>query len=125
MIRDKIAPELRGMGFKGSGQSFTLPSNSHLVLPGFQKSTANTSEGIRFTVNVTAADKRAWSEAQGTRGYLPERPNANTFYGNFAWQVRIGQLLPGGDKWWTVSACRGWNKAGVVISGPQNQTPGR
>jgi hypothetical protein len=32
MIREKIAPELRRMGFEGSGQSFTLPSETYWVL---------------------------------------------------------------------------------------------
>jgi hypothetical protein len=29
MIRDHIAPALREMGFKGSGQNYALPSETH------------------------------------------------------------------------------------------------
>jgi hypothetical protein len=29
MMREEIAAELRRMGFKGSGQSFTLPLETH------------------------------------------------------------------------------------------------
>jgi Domain of unknown function (DUF4304) len=103
MIRDEIAPELRRMGFKGSGQSFILPSEVHWVLLGFQKSKASNAKAVRFTVNVTAVSKRAWIEARSEHSYLSERPSANISYGPFAWQRRIGQLLPHSqDKWWTV-----------------------
>jgi hypothetical protein len=104
MMRGEIAPELRQMGFKGSGQSFTLPSETHWVLLGFQKSMASNAKAVRFTVNETAASKRAWLEARSVRSYLPERPSANISYGAFAWQRRIGRLLPDTqDKWWTVA----------------------
>jgi Domain of unknown function (DUF4304) len=103
MMRDEIAPRLRRMGFKGSGQSFTLPSESHWVLVGFQKSTYSNADAVRFTINVTVVSKRRWREAQGEHSYLSDRPSANISYGGFAWQRRIGQLVPDvGDKWWTV-----------------------
>ncbi len=103
MMREEIGPELRQMGFKGSGQSFTLPSETHWVLLGFQKSRASNAKDVRFTVNVTAVSKRAWVEARSERSYLPERPSANSRYGPFAWQLRIGHLLlDRQDKWWTV-----------------------
>ena len=75
MMREEIAPELRRMGFKGSGQSFILPSEAHWVLLGFQKARASYAEYVRFTVNVTAVSKRAWVEARSERSYLSERPN--------------------------------------------------
>lgn len=103
MMREEIAPELRQMGFKGSGQSFTLPSETHWVLLGFQKSRASNAKDVLFTVNVTVVSKRAWVEARSDRSYVPERPSANIFYGPFAWQRRIGDLLPDRqDRWWTV-----------------------
>jgi hypothetical protein len=103
MMRDEIAPELRRMGFKGSGQSFILPSETHWVLLGFQKSSVSNAEFVRFTVNVTAVSKRTWIEARSERSYVPERPSANSNYGPWAWQPRIGHLLPGmHDKWWTI-----------------------
>ena len=43
----------------------------------------------------------SWEEARAERAYLPKKPAPNTFYGSFAWQVRIGHLLPGDeDLWW-------------------------
>jgi hypothetical protein len=103
MMRDEIAPELRRMGFKGSGQSFILPSETHWVLLGFQKSRVSYAEFVLFTVNVTAVSKRAWVEARSERSYLSERPSPNSNYGPWAWQQRIGHLLPDRqDKWWTI-----------------------
>jgi hypothetical protein len=103
MMRDEIAPELRRMGFKGSGQSFILPSETHWVLLGFQKSRVSNAEFVLFTVNVTAVSKRTWIEARSERSYLSERPSPSSNYGPWAWQSRIGQLLPDRqDKWWTV-----------------------
>src|SRR4029453_2800772 len=104
MMREQIAPELRRMGFKGSGQSFTLPSKTHWVLLGFQKSMTSNAKAVRFTVNLTAASKQAWVHARRDHSYLGEHPGANISYGDFAWQRRIGQLLPDGrDTWWTVA----------------------
>jgi Domain of unknown function (DUF4304) len=57
------------MGFKGSGQSFTLPSKTHWVLLGFQKSMTSNAKAVRFTVNLTAASKQAWSRT--ARSLLP------------------------------------------------------
>jgi Domain of unknown function (DUF4304) len=104
MMREQIAPEPRRMGFKGSGQSFTLPSKTHWVLLGFQKSMTSNAKAVRFTVNLTAASKQAWVHARRDHSYLGEHPGANISYGDFAWQRRIGQLLPDGrDTWWTVA----------------------
>jgi hypothetical protein len=80
-----------------------LPSETHWVLLGFQKSRASNAELVLFTVNVTAVSKRAWIEARSERSYVPEQPSANMMYGPWAWQQRIGHLLPDRqDKWWTV-----------------------
>ena len=38
MIRELIAPRLRRLGFKESGQTFTLPDDAFWALVGFQKS---------------------------------------------------------------------------------------
>ena len=104
VMREQIAPDLRRMGFKGSDQLFTLPSKTHWVQLGFQKSMASNAKAVRFTVNLTTASKRAWVEARREHSYLGERPGANISYGDLAWQRRIGQLLPDGrDKWWTVT----------------------
>jgi hypothetical protein len=103
MMRDEIAPALRELGFKGSGQRFELPNQDFWALLGFQKSVWSDSAELRFTINVTVASRAAWAAARKSRTYLPERPSANTYYGDFTWQARIGQLAPTkADLWWTV-----------------------
>jgi hypothetical protein len=52
MLRDEIAPELRAAGFKGSRQSFDLPSESHWAVLGFQKSAWSDRQRVTFTVNL-------------------------------------------------------------------------
>lgn len=104
MMREQVGPELRRMGFKGSGQSFSIPSDRHWVVLGFQKSRTSSSDSVGFTVNVTVASKSAWAEARSDVSYLPVRPSANTRYGPPAWQERIGRLLPDRqDRWWTLT----------------------
>jgi hypothetical protein len=105
MMRQHVAPELRRMGFRGSGQSFVLPSEDYWVLLGFQRSRSSSAEAVRFTVNTTVVSKQEWAQARERASYLPERPTANTSYGTFAWWKRIGRLLPDGqDRWWTLSS---------------------
>jgi hypothetical protein len=105
MMREHVAPELRRMGFRGSGQSFMLPSKDHWVLLGFQKSRSSSAEAVRITVNITVVSKQEWALAHERASYLPERPTANTSYGTFTWWKRIGSLLPDGrDRWWTLSS---------------------
>jgi Domain of unknown function (DUF4304) len=104
MMMTQVAPALREMGFKGSGESFHLPSASHWVLLGFQKSSGNTSSRVRFTINVTVVEKSIWEETRRERTFLPERPKPNVVYSR-AWWMRIGRLPPDRrDRWWTVQA---------------------
>src|SRR5882757_3399617 len=53
LLRAQIAPGLRALGFKGSGQTYELPHLETWALIGFQKSAHNTARHIEFTVNVT------------------------------------------------------------------------
>ncbi len=105
LMRDRIAPALHEEGFRGSGQVFTLPSESHFVLLGFLRRRVSDRQRVLFTVNVSAIDRDAWMTATAEKPALGERPDANTFYGTWAEQSRIGRLLPGaeGDKWWEVT----------------------
>ena len=104
LMRDEIAPALRQLGFKGSGQAYALPSETCWALVGFQKSQASEASYVRFTVNATVVSREAWEQERAERPYLPERPSPNTFYGKFAWQERIGGLMPGGqDRWWEIT----------------------
>src|SRR5439155_1336209 len=48
MVKDEIAPALRELGFKGSGQRFTLPSETHWALLGLQKFTWSDRDRVDF-----------------------------------------------------------------------------
>lgn len=104
MMRTRIAPALRVLGLKGSGQIFELPDPASWALLGFQKSAHNTAGRVEFTVNVTAVGKTSWAQARERLPHLPARPNPNIGYGTAAWHSRIGNLLPSAqDTWWTIS----------------------
>ncbi len=118
LMQTRIAPALRELGFRGSGSRFELPSESHWVVLGFQKAKWNTAERIEFTINVTVAEKDAWSRYCQRVCYVPERPSGNDYYvaANWLWQARIGELLPNTkDKWWTVTGSDDETVAAEVI----------
>jgi hypothetical protein len=104
MIRGDLAPALRALGFKGSGQVYTLPDAENWALVGIQRSQFSDRNDLRFTINLTVADKAMWAKRRADHLWLPERPSANTSYGGDIWQARIGQLMPERpDKWWRIS----------------------
>ena len=103
-VRTGIAPELRKLGFVGSGQVFELPDSEMWLLLGIQKSSGATATQLRFTVNAAAISKEKWQEALDSGAKYPAKPSPNKVYGKWAWWARIGKLMPGGqDFWWTVT----------------------
>jgi len=69
MLREHVAPELRRLGFTGSGQRYDLHTEAGgCGVLGFQKDTASTAAHVRFTVNITAgrADSAEWSKPIGS-----------------------------------------------------------
>jgi len=102
MIREEVAPALRALGFKGSGQSYTLPSDTHWALLGFQRSKWSNSTKVEFIMNLSVVSKAVWDEARVEFPYYPERPAANERYGRFDderfWYERIGR----GEEWWSL-----------------------
>jgi hypothetical protein len=74
MIRDHIAPALREMGFKGSGQNYALPSETHWVSLWFQKSAYSDARKIRFTLHLLVVGKDEWEAIRETNDRAPERP---------------------------------------------------
>ncbi len=103
--KDALAPALRGMGFRGSGQVFTLPDEECWALLGIQKSTSSTSELLKFTLNFSVANRHLWNELREWKHYwLGARPSAN-IQSPSRTMLRIGNVLPdGNDKWWSVAA---------------------
>jgi hypothetical protein len=113
MLKTLIAPGLRAIGFRGSGQNYRLPSDDYWAMLGFQKSTSSDASHVRFTGNVLVVSKSGWDAVRAERPHLPERPTATTYWGTFVWQKRIGALLPGGeDLWWEIEA--GGDAAGLA-----------
>jgi cold shock CspA family protein len=94
MMKTQVAPGLRALGFKGSGQKYELPSPDHWAMLGFQKSAWSDASALRFTVNVLVVSRAAWETERTQRSYVPSRPTANRLWGAFVWQRRIGTLLP-------------------------------
>jgi hypothetical protein len=74
MIRDHIAPALREMGFKGSGQNYALPSETHWVSLRFQKSAHSDALQVRFTVHLLVVGKDEWEAIRETNDLAPDQP---------------------------------------------------
>jgi hypothetical protein len=105
MLRDRVAPALRAEGMKGSGSEYSIPSPSHWVLLGFQRSRGSTASIVEFTVNCKVVRKDVWATAYAERPYIGVRPKPNSFAGSFEWWRRIGRLMPvQQDKWWSLPA---------------------
>lgn len=105
MLRDRVAPELRQLGMRGSGQRFSVPnSNGDYALLGFQKSPHNTPDECQFTASAAFCSHAGWQQTRALHAWLPATPSATTFY-PFApmWQERVGALLdPPYDRWWAI-----------------------
>jgi hypothetical protein len=105
MMQGRVAPALRDLGFRGSGQVYALPSDSHWAQLGFQRSAFGDSRVGRFTINLSVVTKAAWAERSRQKSDGRDRPVANSKYGPPVWCERIGRLLPEGeDRWWSLPA---------------------
>ena len=104
MLRLEIAPRLRVFGFAGSGSSYVLPADDRWQIVAFQKDYHSRAELLRFTVNLTVADKAAWEAVRAREASLPGRPSGNTRYGPVTSVIRLGLLVPPlhEDLWWEV-----------------------
>ena len=101
MLRTEIAPKLRALGFKGSGNSYVLPDADRWLVVAFQKNRYSSAEFISFTVNIAAADKRVWAAAHAAERWVPARPSATVVY-PWTESNRLGALAYGYDRWWAV-----------------------
>lgn len=103
LLREHLAPRLRQRQFTGSGAAWTLPSDTHWLRIGWQKSRRSTKESVEFTCNLKVISKGLWDVENTPRGRIEDIPSPNTHYG-VGWEQRLGALVPGsrGDKWWAV-----------------------
>jgi hypothetical protein len=99
MMRGEIAPALRALGFKGSGQTYFLPSETHWALLSFQRSQlSSTVVRIKFAVNYDVTTRKEWNEYRRTRG-APERPSGS-WLGLRTIVDRRGPYGGGLQHWW-------------------------
>ncbi|TDO41683.1 uncharacterized protein DUF4304 [Paractinoplanes brasiliensis] len=66
MMRTTVVPELRRLGFTGSGRRFTLQTSKHPGTITFQQSQGNTWMGVKFTANVSVASRSGWTARLGS-----------------------------------------------------------
>ena len=103
LLKDKIAPNIRNIGFKGSGQNYYFPSESHWEMLSFQKSMFSDSTELSFTLNLYVVEKDEWENARKSNSLFPLKPTATTYWG-IGWHKRIGHLMPAKkDYWWKVN----------------------
>jgi hypothetical protein len=104
MLKEEIAPALRRLGFRGSGQRFELRSETHWAVIGFQKFTWSDQDNVEFTLNLTVVGRDQWARAREERPHLPAKPSGNVF-ANVGWEGRVADVIPdsSGDVTWAVS----------------------
>ena len=100
MLRDEVAAALRATGLRGSGATYLMRSASHWALLGFQGSTANSAERMKFTVNCTVVRKDTWAAAYAGAAVHRREAEAEVRAG-VGWCARLGAWMPDGqDLWW-------------------------
>jgi Domain of unknown function (DUF4304) len=84
MVRDELAPWLRERGFKKRRQRFRRSDDAGWQVVALQASQWSSADDLRFTINLWVG--------------VPELP------GDAQIEERIGELIDGEDRWWTVDA---------------------
>ena len=103
MLKERVAPALREMGFKGSGQNYHLPVPGHYALLGFQKMRFGTRHDVMFTINLLACSHDEWAALIEIRPQYGDKPILGAHYEEPVWSRRIGFLMPDPhDHWWQV-----------------------
>jgi hypothetical protein len=87
---------------------FVWPSATAIAQVGVQKSRVSNRREVEFTLNVTVVDLDEWAAFRAERPQYPERPSPNELLPGVGWQSRLGILVSGIDKWWTVTAEGPW-----------------
>ncbi len=87
LLKDHLAPGLRALGLKGSGQKYRLEVPGHFAFLGVQKASGSTSDLVRWTANLLAVSHDRWAEMRVASPYLPEQPKHNFAYG------KVGERL--------------------------------
>jgi hypothetical protein len=103
LIKDSVSPTMRKNGLIGSGGRYSIKSESHWALVGFQKSWYSDKSEVRFTINLLCVRRDAWETMVAERPHFGSTPSALVLYSDAVPQMRIGHLLEDqSDKWWRV-----------------------
>jgi hypothetical protein len=98
-VRECIKPELKSKGWTGSCPTFYPAQGGNWGKINFQKSTSNTREDFKFTVNLGVVSGRI------RRFQDPCRADKRPTVWDSHWQRRLGEFLPeANDKWWPITA---------------------
>jgi hypothetical protein len=86
MMKERLAPRLRALRFKGSGQNYELGSDDYWTMLAFQKWAYSDRGRLRFTLNVLVVLRITWDAERRDRP-VPERTTDRddtgaTSYGN-------------------------------------------
>lgn len=104
-IKDIVSPRLRAAGLVGSGGRYSLKSETHWALIGFQKSWYSDKNEVRFTVNLLVVRRDEWTDLHERMPHLGATPSALISYGPPVRSARIGKLVDDHeDKWWRVNS---------------------
>lgn len=103
LLAERVSPALRSLGLTGSGGRYSLASDSHWALIGFQRSRFSDRREVSFTINLLVVSRDDWTALAAGRPEVGDRPHAGTHYGGPVENIRIGKLLPSGeDTWWRI-----------------------
>lgn len=97
MLKECLAPMLKGYGFSKSGNTFVLNKEMNWGMINFQKSTQSTKDRVKFTITLGIASERLLRFFQ-IRNKRPQIINSH-------WNQRLGFYLPEHrDTWWTIES---------------------
>lgn len=98
LIYNEIYQILKPIGFNKKGDSFFTIKNNNWGIINFQKSTGNTKEKIKFTINIGIASRAIFDF------YYPDVKHDPPSVWNCHYRQRAGYLLPErSDIWWEIN----------------------
>ena len=103
LLKDYLGPRLRSLGFQGSSGRYALKDERVWRLLGFQKSTTNTQDRVRFYINLNKIERQTWARMRDASPHLSDTPNANIGYGGDTSWTRLQNRMPSSQNgWWNV-----------------------
>ena len=105
LLKDFIGPQLRALGYQGSGNSWRYidSTSGNLIIFTFQKDKHSTSKEVSFTLNLAVYNADFWNWIQQT---FPNPDYSPTRYPSLGYEYygviggRNGSMIPGPNRWW-------------------------